>query len=304
MMTATASDPFADLDTFDTERVLPKAELVHAGTVDANTAHDALEGRVFVELCGKCRGTGIYYGRSQHGTKCFPCKGVGKFTYRTSREDRIKAKSQRDAAKVRKAATGWEAFSEANPAAAAWIVDRAPRFDFAAQMRAAVEKCGHLTDGQLAAVERLRIKDAERDAQRAAEKVEREASAPVVDITKVVEAIRAAQGAGIKAPKLRLAGFRFSPAPAHGANAGAIYVKTASGDYLGKIAAGKFYRGRDCNQEQAAEIVAVAADPEAAAIAYGRKFGSCACCGRELSDPVSVARGIGPVCAGRFGWGA
>jgi hypothetical protein len=33
--------------------------------------------------------------------------------------------------------------------------------------------------------------------------------------------------------------------------------------------------------------------------AIGREFGVCVVCGAELSDPASVARGIGPVCATR-----
>jgi hypothetical protein len=37
-------------------------------------------------------------------------------------------------------------------------------------------------------------------------------------------------------------------------------------------------------------------------VAYGKKFGRCAVCMRELSDPESIERGIGPVCAERMGW--
>lgn len=33
---------------------------------------------------------------------------------------------------------------------------------------------------------------------------------------------------------------------------------------------------------------------------YGRQTGTCMVCSRRLSDPESVARGIGPVCARRF----
>ena len=33
---------------------------------------------------------------------------------------------------------------------------------------------------------------------------------------------------------------------------------------------------------------------------YGIQFGVCCVCGRELTDEVSVSRGIGPVCARRF----
>lgn len=40
--------------------------------------------------------------------------------------------------------------------------------------------------------------------------------------------------------------------------------------------------------------------PEAAAVRYSREFTACACCDSPLSDPVSVAQGIGPVCIKRF----
>ena len=50
------------------------------------------------------------------------------------------------------------------------------------------------------------------------------------------------------------------------------------------------------------EIVAVAADPLNAAIAYGKKYGKCSVCARTLTDEDSINRGIGPVCAERFGF--
>lgn len=36
--------------------------------------------------------------------------------------------------------------------------------------------------------------------------------------------------------------------------------------------------------------------------AYGQKTGQCGCCGRTLTHPTSVKLGIGPVCAGRYGF--
>lgn len=33
-----------------------------------------------------------------------------------------------------------------------------------------------------------------------------------------------------------------------------------------------------------------------------KRTGRCSCCGRELTDPASIAAGIGPVCAKRFGF--
>lgn len=36
--------------------------------------------------------------------------------------------------------------------------------------------------------------------------------------------------------------------------------------------------------------------------AHGMETGWCICCGADLTDPVSVANGIGPVCASKRGW--
>lgn len=46
---------------------------------------------------------------------------------------------------------------------------------------------------------------------------------------------------------------------------------------------------------------ALLADPAAAAVEYGHRTGSCCICGRTLTDPESIAAGIGPICAGKFG---
>jgi hypothetical protein len=44
------------------------------------------------------------------------------------------------------------------------------------------------------------------------------------------------------------------------------------------------------------------ADPAAALKAHGIATGSCGCCGRELTDPESIERGIGPICWERGGF--
>ena len=73
--------------------------------------------------------------------------------------------------------------------------------------------------------------------------------------------------------------------------------------YLGKITPeDKFLRSRDCTDADAEVVARVAADPAAAATAHGHEYGQCSCCGRELTNPESVARGIGPICADRWGW--
>jgi Family of unknown function (DUF6011) len=59
------------------------------------------------------------------------------------------------------------------------------------------------------------------------------------------------------------------------------------------------------NREHKQEILAaIAEDVEGAMTRYGREIGRCGAprCGRTLTDPESIARGIGPVCAEKMGW--
>lgn len=44
----------------------------------------------------------------------------------------------------------------------------------------------------------------------------------------------------------------------------------------------------------------ISADVKAAAIRYGKELGVCSVCGRTLTNPESIAAGIGPVCEGRL----
>jgi hypothetical protein len=133
-----------------------------------------------------------------------------------------------------------------------------------------------------------------------------EPAGAAIDVSAITVSFEAARANGIKTPKLRLADFIFSRAPDTGANAGSIYVKrsrAAGGDYLGKVTAGRFMPSRDCDGPTGEAIVAVASDPHNAAKAYGMRTGSCSCCGRELTNGLSIDLGIGPICRGKFGWG-
>lgn len=49
-------------------------------------------------------------------------------------------------------------------------------------------------------------------------------------------------------------------------------------------------------------LAAVAANPQAASMRYGREIGKCGVCGRTLTNDESRAAGIGPVCAQKMGW--
>jgi Family of unknown function (DUF6011) len=122
-----------------------------------------------------------------------------------------------------------------------------------------------------------------------------------ITVDAIAQSFAAAHLSGIKRPKLRLDTFVFSRAPDTGRNAGSIYV-TESGQYLGKVTEGRFYGARECDDPTRERIIAVASDPHAAAKAYGQRTGQCSCCGRELTDPVSIAAHVGPICAERYGW--
>jgi hypothetical protein len=184
-------------------------------------------------------------------------------------------------------------FVEANPAEYAWLVAKSPIFSFASSVLSALYRYGSLTPNQLAAIQRCVAK----------ESAPRPAAVPAaeVDVAPIHVAFDNAKTSGLTYPKLRLGAFVFSPAPDTGKNAGAVYVKS-EGVYLGKVVGGKLFTSRDASPDNVTQMTEVLADPRSAAIAYGKTFGKCSVCNRDLSDPESVALGMGAVCAKRFGW--
>ena len=263
--------------------------------VTAPSSYTPILERVFSEPCPKCRGTGrfVSYAGRDCGP-CFTCKGNGQRTFKSAPEQRAKARAQSATRKATTAESNVADFAIANPAEWQWIDGNT--FGFAVAMRAAIERFGYLTDNQLAAVSKCLLARE----QATQERKDRVANAPVVSVERIERAFSQARASGLQRLKLRLDAFEFFPARATSANAGVLYVKEG-GTYLGKIMGGKFMASRDCSAEQSARIVAVASNPESAAVAYGKRLGQCSCCGRELSDPESVARGIGPICAANWG---
>jgi len=168
-----------------------------------------------------------------------------------------------------------------------WILANAASNDFARSCDQYLLKYGTLSENMLTAVQRGLRPVA--------------AAVEVLGVSKVVDAFAHATEAGLKRPKMHLGDFLFKLAPKTGRNAGAIYV-TEEGEYLGKIADGMFQAARDCTEAQKAAIVEVCADPEKAAKAFGQETGRCSCCGRELTDPESIANSIGPICAEHYGF--
>jgi hypothetical protein len=260
------------------------------------------------KTCPRCKGSGQWVGGYvNHVVRdCAICNGSGRvkagYKYKTPAEyAAYKAKRQANAFKKedaeRQRFDGW---MHANPVEAKWLNDGAGRgFEFAIKLLADVRKFGGLTQGQRDAITRS-------IAKREEAKAAREAAAPTMagpGLGTLVGAFAKAVEAGLRNPKVRIGGIIFTLAKAASANAGCLYVKSSDGVYLGKITpAGKLMVSRDCTKDQEAEVVAIGVDPMAAAIAHGKRTGSCAICGRELTNAESVERGIGPICAEKFGW--
>lgn len=255
------------------------------------------------ETCGKCGGSGKWHGFGDCvGDKsCTLCKGVGYRVFKFTKSERDARRAKTAARKEQKAQVNLDTFAQANPLVWQWMNDNAPRFEFAASMLEALKKWGKLTERQLAAALKCAQGSAERKAKWEADRALAKAQAKEVTVEAIEVAFTKAKDAGIKWPKLRLDSFVFSPAGANSANAGAVYIKEGE-TYLGKVLNGKLFKSRDCSIEQEQRIIDAAHDPKSAAIAYGKRFGSCSACGRELSNEESINLGIGPVCAERFGW--
>lgn len=279
----------------------------------------AQAGEGFVEACPKCRGTGrfiSYSGRTLGD--CFACKGAGKRTFASSSDDRAKSRNRAAAKRIEREQQieiDGKAWLAAHPAEAKWLADTAKRnverdgsFTFPQELLTKLWQYGSLTDGQLAAVQRLMAKDADRAAARAA-------AAPVVEAagvdrlkaafdTAAAYTAAKARGLTVKSPKITLGGVTIKPAKATSANPGALYAYDADGEYLGKIKDGRFLAIGACTEADKAAVVAFVSnpDPAQAAKVYGQETGVCCICNATLRSEWRL-RGIGPICSEKFGWG-
>jgi len=255
--------------------------------------------------CHACGGTGKYNGVRIHQERsdCFTCKGRGFFY--TSYDDRKAAKAKRQAKAEAKRASNREAglaqLTEAlGEQGLAWL-QNASWSEFYTDLLHKAIQYGSLSEKQLACVVNGWAKQQVRDAERNAARAAREANAPVIDLTKINGLFDTAKGNGLKKPRLVCGSLRLSLAPLNGVNAGCIYVKD-QGEYAGKITAeGKFFAVRTARAEIAGELQEIAKDPLNAFKVHGQVTGNCSCCGRELTNSDSIALGIGPICAEKWG---
>lgn len=171
-----------------------------------------------------------------------------------------------------------------------WVQAHADSNTFAESLRRQLARYGTLSEGQILAVERgLRPSAVQTDVAGAG-------------FDRLHASFLQARESGLKNPKVHVGPLRFTLAKDDSRNPGHLYVKVR-GEYAGKISEdGVFSVCAHVPVEDRAFIEAVARDPLAAAIEHGHKTGNCAICAKALTDPESVQRGIGPICARRFGW--
>lgn len=263
--------------------------------------------------CGQCGGSGRYRGVRLHQDKshCFACKGKGYFFQ--SYADRMHAKQKRAQSKTKKLVTAYAAFEESNPGLGAFLLSAASWSGFARGMYEALQKYGSLTDRQLIAANSMREKCELRDAARAekrAERVEHEANAPTT--LNVLAQAFLSSSAHLKFPRLWMQtvdGLKVvlsrcgngSKTPGHiNITDGGPY---GSNRYYGRITPdGKPMYRDDIPASVVALLGAFNADHKEGIKLQGIRTGRCCCCNRELTDPESVASGIGPICAKKWGF--
>lgn len=289
-----SNDGFDDSATAD---VAPKISVAQAKA-----------GEEYVSICPKCRGTGSFISYSGRNLgPCFSCKGKGKNSYKSSPEARANATAKR----VEKKARDLADWSSEHKDILEWferVIDRRPNnpFRFAVSLREGFAKYGSLTDGQVAAARKCIAQDAERSAARVA-------AAPEINATKIEQAFAVArerakrpgqQGTFTKPLKLVAndVTVHFEAGQPDSKWDGFLFVKRPDDSKLGYVKDGKFFRKFDCSEIEEAAIQVCASEPQQAVLAYAKAWKACGICSRTLFNDESIARGIGPICAAKYGW--
>lgn len=295
------------LDSLDTRRTRHRGALDDADAPgfdggDVATDNRPAAGRPTFP-CERCAGSGVYtfgFRNPQRGT-CRACHGRGHF--QSSAADRRQNRAKAAARKADKARQGALDFEAAHPGLRAFLVDAGTWSQFARELADRLATTGALSPNQIAAAERMREKvHAARAAKAQTEAAARAERTVAVDLAAIHAMFDTAKAKGLKAPQYRAEGVRLALAGPGSRNPGALYVYDAThGNYIGKVADGTFHGTRESGDQHRDALAAIAANPLEAAKRYGRLTGRCAICARVLTDPESVERAIGPVCAANMG---
>lgn len=253
--------------------------------------------------CISCSGTGKWVGGSAWNPtvrECFSCGGSGRRKMTAAEQ----ANRKRGAQKAKHTAANnlrknQEALRENEGELLNAIREMTEWNDFAKSLMDQFNERGKWSENQIAAakrmVEKVRV-------TREAKRAERQANLPDVgSMTKIKDLFDKALERGLNKRALIFAGpdgekIKLTPAKAPRTE---IWVKM-DGEFIGGIKDGK-WNSRIAAPWVAELLTAVAKDPTGQARLFGQKTGICCCCGRELTDPISVEAGIGPICAEKWG---
>jgi hypothetical protein len=254
--------------------------------------------------CPRCRGSG-----SAFGGVCFRCKGRKTIAALSMAPQNVAARAKTVETRMNAGndlAARIAEFTQTHADCIEYVFARAN--DFAASCLRKLRTEGAMTINQVAAIRR----DIAQSKERAATRIAAAPSVASAGFTKLLDSFRHARTAGLKRPRLTCGDLVFKLAPDTSKNPGYVYVqggKSAALDgdgvpvYIGKISPdGKFFASRDATPADIAEIQRVGRDPFTAAVEHGKLTGCCSICSRKLTDPASVAAGIGPICAGKMSW--
>lgn len=309
----TLVDLFSDLPEGDAQQIAATQRPVHPfeakglGTAPFMCVNMRLGGGIPCDFCGT-HIVNEYIIKSSDGryfTVGSDCVSKTDASMQGFRKMRLDHERRVRADKLKAKAQSW---AMEHKAEVEWIEAKRKSFAFAASLSHAMAQYGSLTEGQLAAVRRCMISDSQREERFQAEVKKREERTVEVNLGAIAAAFAKAFASGLKRPKLRVGDYKLSLAPATGRNPGAIYVaKRATSDeeegtYLGLVRDGRFTPSRECTPAMQTELTPMLMEPAKAAVEYGRLTGHCAICGRFLENKESVDRGIGPICAAKFGW--
>lgn len=125
------------------------------------------------------------------------------------------------------------------------------------------------------------------------------------DATAILEHMEVAKGNGLKKPTLIFGDeehmVKIAAAGAESKNHGQYYV-VLDDDYMGRLAPGGSYTQVKGTPPILCELInEFNKNPVKQARLYGRRTGTCCCCGRELTNHASIDAGIGPICAEKWG---
>lgn len=254
--------------------------------------------------CESCGGTGRYRGVRVHQQeeRCFPCKGKGYFysSYADRQAKRVQSRTRKATALASKKAE----FEALNGKLLAKVrADLISWNGFAAKLIEEYDAKGSLSPKQIESLQtqcdKNDARQAERNAAKAAEA--KKLAETKVDTSSLRDLFNTAKGNGLKKPGLWFGTLKISEAPESGRNAGALYVKQR-GEYAGKIVGATFVPAYGVKPADILpSLLEIAGNPAEVLRVKGKETGVCCCCGRPLSDPASVAAGIGPICATNWG---